>query len=226
MHLTPRGVDALTTFIAGTVERVLAGENVSPSAAPWTVLVPGAEGETVVAVQEALLAADIELAGGADGVFGNDTMAAVAEYQRRSGTLQVIGAVDVATARALGVYEDSEGADEATSTTVSPTTIAPSTVPAPAQAAAAGDTTESSTSHSGGLSVPVITALAVVALAAVLVGRRRYVGRQAVGATLGARSPGDVAASVRRRHAADGRTTGDVGYGESHLRPPVGAPLT
>ena len=80
VHLTPRGVDALTTFIAGTVERVIAGENVSPSAAPWTVLVPGAEGETVVAVQEALLADGIELAGGADGVYGNDTMAAVAEY--------------------------------------------------------------------------------------------------------------------------------------------------
>ena len=47
VHLTPRGVDAVTTFIAGTVERVLAGENVSPAAAPWTVLVPGAEGETV-----------------------------------------------------------------------------------------------------------------------------------------------------------------------------------
>ena len=54
VHLTARGVDAVTTFIAGTVERVLAGEDVSPAAAPWTVLVPGAEGEMVAAVQEAL----------------------------------------------------------------------------------------------------------------------------------------------------------------------------
>ena len=83
VHLTGRGVDAITTFITGTVERVLAGENVSPAAAPWTVLVPGAEGEIVEAVQEALIAAGVEVPGGADGVYGNDTMAAVAAYQRR-----------------------------------------------------------------------------------------------------------------------------------------------
>ena len=106
VHLTPRGVDAVTTFIAGTVERVLAGENVSPAAAPWTVLVPGAEGELVSAVQDALIAAGVDVAGGADGVYGNDTMAAVAEYQRRNDGLQVTGAVDMATARSLGVYED------------------------------------------------------------------------------------------------------------------------
>ena len=52
VHLTARGVDAVTTFIAGTVERVLAGEDVSPAAAPWTVLVPGAEGEIVASVQD------------------------------------------------------------------------------------------------------------------------------------------------------------------------------
>ncbi len=99
VHLTARGVDAATTFIAGTVERVLAGENVSPAAAPWTVLVPGAEGEIVAAVQEALRASGVEVPGGADGVYGNDTMAAVAEYQRRNDDLQETGAVDVATAR-------------------------------------------------------------------------------------------------------------------------------
>ena len=106
VHLTPRGVDAITTFIAGTVERVLAGENVSPAAAPWTVLVPGAEGEVVAAVQEALIAAGVEVDGGADGVYGNDTMAAVAEYQRRNDALQETGAVDIATARSLGVYQE------------------------------------------------------------------------------------------------------------------------
>ena len=52
VHLTPEGVDAVTTFITATVERVLAGENVSPAAAPWTLLMPGAEGEIVVAVQD------------------------------------------------------------------------------------------------------------------------------------------------------------------------------
>ena len=61
------------------MQRVLTGENVSPTAAPWTVLVPGAEGEIVSAVQAALIAADVAVAGGADGAYGNDTMAAVAE---------------------------------------------------------------------------------------------------------------------------------------------------
>ncbi len=70
VHLTPRGVDAITTFIAGTVERVLAGEDVSPAAAPWTLLVPGSEGDAVAEVQRAVMAAGVEVAGGADGVYG------------------------------------------------------------------------------------------------------------------------------------------------------------
>ncbi|HEY3484689.1 MAG TPA: peptidoglycan-binding protein, partial [Ilumatobacteraceae bacterium] len=114
VHLTPRGVDVITTFIAGIVERVLAGENVSPDAAPWTVLVPGAEGDTVTAVQTALVDAGIDLRGGVDGVYGNDTMAAVAEYQRRHDSLQVTGAVDVATARLLGVYRGEAAAEPST----------------------------------------------------------------------------------------------------------------
>lgn len=118
VHLTPAGVDAVTTFLAGTVERVLAGENVSPAAAPWTTLVPGAEGADVAAVQRALIDAGIDVPGGADGVFGYDTMAAVSAYQRGAGDLQVTGAVDITTARALGVYveetDDAEADDLAT----------------------------------------------------------------------------------------------------------------
>ncbi|MFK8024746.1 MAG: peptidoglycan-binding protein [Ilumatobacter sp.] len=113
VHLTPAGVDATTAFIANIVGRVLAGEDVSPAEAPWTVLVPGAEGDTVAAVQQAVIDAGVDLAGGADGVYGNDTMAAVAEYQRRVGDLQVTGAVDLSTARALGVFDDdAEGGGE------------------------------------------------------------------------------------------------------------------
>ncbi len=107
VHLTPSGVDALTAFLAGTVGRVLAGEDVSPAAAPWTVLVPGADGAPVVDVQEALLSNGIDLPGGADGAYGNDTMAAVAAFQRTVDGLQVTGAVDIATARALGVIGES-----------------------------------------------------------------------------------------------------------------------
>jgi hypothetical protein len=140
VHLTSRGVDAVTTFIAGTVERVLAGEDVSPAAAPWTVLVPGAEGDVVEKVQDALIATGVDVPGGADGVYGNDTMAAVAAYQRQTEGLQVTGAVDMATARALGLIEDPDAVDEAAPTTASPapTTVAV-TAPVPAQDAAVGE---------------------------------------------------------------------------------------
>lgn len=113
VHLTPDGVDAVTTFIAVTVERVLAGEDVSPTAAPWTILVPGAEGDAISDVQQALIEAGVDVPGGPDGVFGYDTMAAVAEYQRIVGDLQVTGAVDMSTARSLGVYEDPDAVDVA-----------------------------------------------------------------------------------------------------------------
>ncbi|MEM8620142.1 MAG: GDSL-type esterase/lipase family protein [Actinomycetota bacterium] len=110
VHLTSAGVDAVTTFIAGSVERVLAGESINPTTAAWTTLVPGAEGEVVSAVQQAVVDAGVALPGGVDGVFGNETMFAVAEYQRLVGDLQVTGAVDMATARALGVFEDDDAA--------------------------------------------------------------------------------------------------------------------
>src|SRR6056297_3814081 len=113
IHLTPSGVDALTSFIAATVERVLAGEDVSPSAAAWTVLVPGDSGAAVTRVQAALVEAGTDLPGGVDGIYGNATMAAVAAYQRTQGDLQVTGAVDLATARSLGVVDDDASAPAA-----------------------------------------------------------------------------------------------------------------
>ena len=45
VHLTRAGVDAVTTFIADAVTEVVAGHDVSPAVAPWSVLVPGAEGD-------------------------------------------------------------------------------------------------------------------------------------------------------------------------------------
>ena len=44
VHLTPRGVDAVTTFIAGTVSRVLAGEDVSPGRGAVDRAGPGRRG--------------------------------------------------------------------------------------------------------------------------------------------------------------------------------------
>lgn len=195
VHLTAPGVDAVTTFIAGTVARVLAGENVSPAAAPWTVLVPGAEGQIVSAIQRALIAADVEVAGGADGVYGNDTMAAVAEYQR-SNDLQVTGAVDVGTARALGVYRDST--DETPATRALATTV-----PRPAPSATVGEIAEPTGSDND--RVPpwlLITAAVIVALAVAVVGRRRYVVAQRSARRRArvhpATSPGRSVADMRR----------------------------
>ena len=207
VHLSPRGVDAVTTFIAGTVDRVLAGENVSPAAAPWTVLVPGAEGEMVAAVQEALIAAGVEIPGGADGLYGNDTMAAVAEYQRRNDALQVTGAVDVATARSLGVRQDPNAADETTTTTAPPaTTLAATAVPVPAQAAAAGESPELTDSDGGGL--PrwlLVAATVVVVLAAAVMGRRRHVVAQRAARRWARVHP----ATSPRRSVADMRRAGE-----------------
>ena len=167
VHLTPDGVDALTTFIAGVVDRVIAGQNVSPGAAPWTVLVPGAEGRIVVDVQEALIAAGIDVAGGADGVYGDATMAAVAEFQRQHDGLQVTGAVDLETARVLGVYE--EPVEETTTTTAAPTTIAPATT----MVAAASDADDDDP-------VPgwALVAMPLAAFGVAIVSRRRWVVTQ------------------------------------------------
>lgn len=222
VHLTGRGVDAVTTFIAGTVERVLAGENVSPAAAPWTVLVPGAEGDAVEAVQKALIAAGVEVPGGADGVFGNDTMAAVAEYQRDHGGLQVTGAVDVSTARALGVYEDPDADAAAATTTTAARTAA--TTPAtnveavatslPAQASAESpgradaDTGRENARDGAALPRwPLLAATAVVALAVIsVVGRRRYVVAQRAARRWARVHP----ATSPRRSVADMRRTGEL----------------
>ncbi len=170
VHLTSAGVDAVTTFIAGSVERVLAGEDISPASGPWTTLVPGAEGEVVTAVQQAVIDAGVDLPGGVDGVFGNETMFAVAEYQRRAGDLQVTGAVDVATARALGVFDVDDEAVVVAPEAALPETRADSpTEPAAAVAEQAG------TSGGGSGRLPIVLGLIAVALVVVVfaAGRRR-----------------------------------------------------
>jgi peptidoglycan hydrolase-like protein with peptidoglycan-binding domain len=59
-------------------------------------------GSRVVALQKALMAAGIPLAGGADGVFGSGTLGAVRAFQQAKG-LVATGKVDQATATALGL---------------------------------------------------------------------------------------------------------------------------
>jgi hypothetical protein len=208
VHLTARGVDVITTFIAGIVERVLSGENVSPAAAPWTVLVPGAEGEVVKAVQEALIAADVDLPGGSDGVYGNDTMAAVAAYQRGHDDLQVTGAVDLATARSLGVYQDPGAADEAApSTTAAPApSVAATTVPVPARAAGVGESSTPSDTAGGLPRWPLFVGFAIIAFAATVAGRRRHVVARRAARRWARVHP----ATSPRRSVADMRRAGAV----------------
>jgi peptidoglycan hydrolase-like protein with peptidoglycan-binding domain len=76
----------------------------TPATAPPTAgsLSIGARGDDVKAVQEALIRAGIHVAGGADGVFGAATQAAVRSFQASRG-LPATGVVDEATRRALGI---------------------------------------------------------------------------------------------------------------------------
>ena len=99
----------MTTFIAGIVDQVLAGQDISPETAPWTVLVPGAEGEVVVAVQEALIAAGVEVTGGADGIYGDDTMLAVAESSGATTPSRRRAPSTWPPPGSLGVYRDPRG---------------------------------------------------------------------------------------------------------------------
>jgi peptidoglycan hydrolase-like protein with peptidoglycan-binding domain len=62
----------------------------------------GSQGRSVREVQQALVRHGIKLFGGADGIYGLRTAAAVKAFQRRSGLSQT-GTVDEATARALGL---------------------------------------------------------------------------------------------------------------------------
>ena len=71
------------------------------------------------------MASGIELAGGADGVYGDATMVAVAAYQRQRDDLNDTGAVDLATARALGVVEDPNAIAPTTTAATATTTAVP-----------------------------------------------------------------------------------------------------
>jgi peptidoglycan hydrolase-like protein with peptidoglycan-binding domain len=62
----------------------------------------GERSERVAALQNALMNAGITVRGGADGVFGSATAAAVMSFQRRE-ALQVTGVVNTATAEKLGL---------------------------------------------------------------------------------------------------------------------------
>jgi murein DD-endopeptidase MepM/ murein hydrolase activator NlpD len=69
---------------------------------PETLPVIGAKGEPVVALQNALILAGIQVRGGADGLFGNGTKMAISTFQK-SKNIAASGAVDSDTAIELGL---------------------------------------------------------------------------------------------------------------------------
>ncbi|MGA1746911.1 MAG: peptidoglycan-binding domain-containing protein, partial [Ilumatobacteraceae bacterium] len=82
------------TFVTATP--LLAAESIA------TGLSQGATGEAVAALQRALIANNVEVVGGADGVFGAKTLEALNSFQRAHG-LAITQTVDEATAVALGI---------------------------------------------------------------------------------------------------------------------------
>jgi hypothetical protein len=128
----------------------------------------------------------------------------------------VTGAVDIATARSLGVYDDPES-DEAVapSTTASPSpAIAATTVAAPAQAAGVDDPAEPSTAGGGVPRWPLVAGLTVVACTAAVAGRRRYVVGQRAARRWARVHP----ATSPRRSVADMRRPGEAAKVELYDR--------
>jgi peptidoglycan hydrolase-like protein with peptidoglycan-binding domain len=77
-----------------------AGGSTSPSTNALVGLKAGSLGNTVKQLQQALIDAGIQVRGGADGIFGPATAAAVEQFQSSQG-LPATGSVDEATAKAL-----------------------------------------------------------------------------------------------------------------------------
>jgi peptidoglycan hydrolase-like protein with peptidoglycan-binding domain len=102
--VTKRGAVATLTLGLTLAPLLPAG---SVSARPATTvsvvgLTSGARGDAVRVLQQALINSGVTVVGGADGVFGAATAAAVSAFQQAKG-LSVTGAVDDATASALGL---------------------------------------------------------------------------------------------------------------------------
>jgi peptidoglycan hydrolase-like protein with peptidoglycan-binding domain len=100
-----RGIAASGTVDQATLDALTAAAGVAPAApatpaSPAAVLQKGSLGEAVKTAQQQLMNAGIAVKGGADGVFGTNTAAAVSAFQQARG-LPVTGAIDAATAAAL-----------------------------------------------------------------------------------------------------------------------------
>jgi peptidoglycan hydrolase-like protein with peptidoglycan-binding domain len=122
VHLTTDGVDAVTTYIADRVDEALVGERLTAEYPAWVLLESGDSGNVVISAQEALIEAGVSIDGGADGVYGAATAAAVETFQRDN-ELVVTGTIDDATAAVLGVHTP-DPATDTTQPATEPATVA------------------------------------------------------------------------------------------------------
>ena len=100
-----RGIAATGAIDQATLDALAAAAGVAPAApaapsSPAALLQMGSLGEAVKTAQQQLMSAGIPVKGGADGVFGTNTAAAVSAFQQAR-KLPVTGAIDAATAAAL-----------------------------------------------------------------------------------------------------------------------------
>lgn len=125
-------LSALRTF--QTTKGLVASGEIDPSTAFLLGLAPspafpkrGDRGTAVTTLQNALIATGLSVRGGADGVFGAGTAAAVSAFQSARG-LAATGTVDITTAIALGIAPASAAnPTNAAPTTTTPVSTAPST---------------------------------------------------------------------------------------------------
>ena len=169
VHLTPDGVSGLTTFIADSVDAVLAGASLNPDVIPWARLRLGDVGPTVAEVQQALTDAGVAIVGGADGVYGELTAQAVATFQQARG-LTATGTVDEPTAVSLGVHGGRDAAAEPAPAQLAAGASATPSVPSPKVAAA--DPTDRRPNLRLASSLPFAASLVVIGAAALLVRHR------------------------------------------------------
>ena len=113
LGLLPAPAPAPTKQVAKTIAQTV----VTPQAAPAaptaatitidTLPIRGQKGDAVRVVQESLIAAGVEVKGGADGVFGVATTISITKFQEARGLGQT-GALDINTAVALGLIPSLE----------------------------------------------------------------------------------------------------------------------
>jgi len=112
LGLLPAPAPVAAKPAAKTSAQTVVTPQAAPVAAPASITIDtlpvrGAKGDAVRLVQESLIAAGVEVKGGADGIFGVATTISITKFQEARGLNQT-GALDVNTAVALGLIPSLE----------------------------------------------------------------------------------------------------------------------